>query len=142
MVGRRTKRPPKRIVPVPANIVQVPANIVPAVPGNQVVARHKRPHRFKSGTVAVREIRKLQHTTQLLFCKSSFQRCVRFRTQQVRGVNDLRYQLKAIEALQEAAEMYLIHLFEDALLCAIHAKRVTLMTKDLMLARRLRERLC
>lgn len=51
---------------------------------------------------------------------------------------DLRWQSSAILALQEAAEAYLVHLFEDSNLCAVHAKRVTLMVKDMQLARRLR----
>jgi histone H3 len=51
---------------------------------------------------------------------------------------DLRFQSKAIQALQEAAESYLVGLFEDINLCGIHAKRVTIMPKDLQLARRVR----
>lgn len=51
---------------------------------------------------------------------------------------DLSWQPAALEALQEAAEMYLVHLFEDSNLCAIHAKRVTLQPKDIQLARRIR----
>lgn len=50
----------------------------------------------------------------------------------------LRWQSSAIQALQEAAEAYLVHLFEDANLCAIHAKRVTVMQRDIQLARRIR----
>ena len=51
---------------------------------------------------------------------------------------ELRFQSVAILALQEAAEAYLIGLFEDAYLCSVHAKRVTLQTKDMVLARRIR----
>ena len=51
---------------------------------------------------------------------------------------DMRFQSAAIMALQEAAEAYLVTLFEDTLLCAIHAKRVTVMPKDMQLARRIR----
>lgn len=50
----------------------------------------------------------------------------------------LRWQSTAIQALQEAAEAYLVHLFEDTNLLAIHAKRVTIMQKDIQLARRIR----
>ncbi|KAL0262407.1 centromeric DNA-binding histone H3-like protein cse4 [Diplodia seriata] len=50
----------------------------------------------------------------------------------------LRWQSQAIQALQEAAEAFLVHLFEDTNLCAIHAKRVTIMQKDIQLARRIR----
>jgi len=52
--------------------------------------------------------------------------------------NDLRFQSTAILALQEATEAYLVGLFEDTNLCAIHAKRVTIMPKDIQLARRIR----
>lgn len=52
--------------------------------------------------------------------------------------SDIRFQSQAILALQEAAEAYLVGLFEDTNLCAIHARRVTIMTKDLHLARRIR----
>ena len=51
---------------------------------------------------------------------------------------DLRFQTPAILALQEAAEAYLVGLFEDSNLCAIHAKRVTVMPRDIQLARRIR----
>ena len=51
---------------------------------------------------------------------------------------DLRFQGSAVLALQEAAEAYLVGLFEDTNLCAIHAKRVTIMPKDIQLARRIR----
>lgn len=54
------------------------------------------------------------------------------------GDEGLRFQSVAILALQEAAEAYLVHLFEDTNLCAIHAKRVTIMQKDIQLARRIR----
>ena len=52
--------------------------------------------------------------------------------------SDLRVQSTALLALQEASEAYLVYLFEDTNLCAIHAKRVTIMPKDMQLARRLR----
>ena len=52
--------------------------------------------------------------------------------------NELRFQSSAILALQEATEAYLVSLFEDTNLCAIHAKRVTIMPKDIQLARRIR----
>lgn len=52
--------------------------------------------------------------------------------------SDLKFQAQAVLALQEAAEAYLVGLFEDTNLCAIHAKRVTIMPKDMQLARRIR----
>mgnify|MGYP001559138690 CR=1 FL=1 len=96
----------------------------------------KKPHRFRPGTVALREIRKYQRSTDLLIRKLPFQRLIREIAQSQRG--DMRFQSHALLALQEAAEAYLVGLFEDANLCAIHAKRVTIFPKDIALARRIR----
>lgn len=96
----------------------------------------KKPHRYRPGTVALREVRKLQKTTDLLIRKVPFQRLVREITQEFR--TDIRFQSQALGALQEATEAYLVGLFEDCNLCAIHAKRVTIMPKDIQLARRIR----
>ena len=96
----------------------------------------KKPHRYRPGTVALREIRRYQKATDLLIRKAPFQRLVREIAQSFKS--DLRFQSTAVLALQEAAEAYLIGLFEDTNLCAIHAKRVTIMPKDLQLARRIR----
>ena len=96
----------------------------------------KKPHRFRPGTVALREIRKYQKSTELLIRKLPFQRLVREVAQEFK--QDLRFQSHAIMALQEASEAYLTSLFEDTNLCAIHAKRVTIFPKDIQLARRIR----
>ena len=117
----------------------------------------KKPHRYKPGTVALREIRRYQKSTELLIRKLPFQRLVREIAQDFK--TDLRFQSAAIGALQvricligfilrvliafvcdsqEASEAYLVALFEDTNLCAIHAKRVTIMPKDIQLARRIR----
>ena len=96
----------------------------------------KKPHRFRPGTVALREIRKFQKSTELLLRKLPFQRLVREIAQEYKS--DLRFQSQAVLALQEAAEAYMVGLFEDTNLCAIHAKRVTIMPKDIQLARRIR----
>nr|5Z23_A Chain A, Histone H3.1,Histone H3-like centromeric protein A,Histone H3.1 [Homo sapiens]5Z23_E Chain E, Histone H3.1,Histone H3-like centromeric protein A,Histone H3.1 [Homo sapiens] len=98
----------------------------------------KKPHRYRPGTVALREIRRYQKSTELLIRKLPFQRlvreiCVKF----TRGV-DFNWQAQALLALQEAAEAFLVHLFEDAYLLTLHAKRVTIMPKDIQLARRIR----
>ena len=95
----------------------------------------KKAHRYHPGTVALREIRKYQKSTDLLIRTAPFQRFVKEILQDYRA--DLRYQSTALLALQEAAEAYLVGLFEDTLLCAIHAKRVTIMPKDMQLARRI-----
>ena len=96
----------------------------------------KKPKRFRPGTVALREIRRYQKSTELLIRKLPFNRLVREVAQDFK--TDLRFQSAAIKALQEAAEAYLVTLFEDTNLCAIHAKRVTISPKDMQLARRIR----
>jgi histone H3 len=96
----------------------------------------KKPHRYRPGTVALREIRKFQKSTELLIRKLPFQRLVREIATEYKS--DLRFQSQAVLALQEASEAYLVGLFEDTNLCAIHAKRVTIMPKDIQLARRIR----
>lgn len=131
----------------------------------------KRPHRYRPGTVALREIRRYQKSTDLLIRKLPFQRLVREIAQDFK--TDLRFQQSAIGALQEAAEAYLVGLFEDTNLwyvfffilsivviffiiiiiiltrilfylfySAIHARRVTIMIKDIQLARRIRGERC
>ena len=77
-----------------------------------------------------------QKSTELLIRKLPFQRLVREIAQDFK--TDLRFQSSAVMALQEASEAYLVGLFEDTNLCAIHAKRVTIMPKDIQLARRIR----
>ncbi len=99
-------------------------------------AQINRKHRYRPGTVALREIRKYQKSTELLLRKLPFQRLVREIAQNIKI--DLKFQSNAILALQESAESYLVRLFEDTNLCAIHAKRSTIMPKDLLLARRIR----
>ena len=96
---------------------------------------HKR-RRFRPGTVAMREIRRYQSSTALLIRRLPFQRLVREITSSI--VPDRWFQSSALAALQEASEAYLVGLFEDTNLCAIHAKRVTIMPKDMQLARRIR----
>ncbi|KAB2021648.1 hypothetical protein ERO13_D07G143700v2 [Gossypium hirsutum] len=105
-------------------------------PGTPTPGKLKRPHRFRAGTRALQEIRKYQKTSNLLVPAASFIREVRAIS--YRFAPDIsRWQAEALVAIQEAAEDFLIQLFGDAMLCAIHAKRVTLMKKDIQLARRL-----
>ena len=96
----------------------------------------KAARRYRPGTVAMREIRRYQKSTDLLLKKAPFQRLVREVAQDFK--TDLRFQSSAVMALQEASEAYLVGLFEDTNLCAIHARRVTIMPKDMQLARRIR----
>ena len=95
----------------------------------------KKPHRYQPGTVALREIRRYQKSTDLLIRKLPFSRLVREISQKGKVA---RFQSTAILALQEASEAYLVGLAEDTNLCAIHARRVTIMPKDIQLARHIR----
>ncbi|KAB7505000.1 histone H3-like centromeric protein hH3v [Armadillidium nasatum] len=90
-------------------------------PSNRNVATPRKPRRYRPGTRALQEIRRFQKTTDLLIQKAPFSRVV-----------------LALEALQEAAEAFLVSLFEEANLCSLHAKRVTLFRSDMTLARRIR----
>ena len=103
----------------------------------QSTSSTKKHKKYRPGTVALREIRRFQKSTSLLIKKLPFQRLVH---QIARTIcdKDFRFQSAALGAIQEAAEYYLVGLFEDTNLCAIHAKRVTVMPKDLQLAHRLR----
>ena len=98
--------------------------------------RRIKPHRYRAGTVALKDIRHYQGSTALLIRRLPFQRLVREIAQDFK--TDLRFQSAAIMCLQEASEAYLVKLFDDANLCAIHAGRVTIMPKDILLARRIR----
>lgn len=102
-----------------------PAGKVPrkvAMPANI-----KKPHRFRPGTVALREIRRYQKSTELLIRKAPFERVVREVLQEIK--TGVRIQREATVAVHEAAEAYLIGLLSDSQLCAIHAKRCTLLVK-------------
>ena len=97
--------------------------------GNLLTGGLKRPMRYRPGTVALREIRRYQKSTELLIRKLPFNRLVREIAQDFK--TNLRFKPQAMGALQDAAEAYLVGLFEDTNLCAIHAKRVTIMPKDI-----------
>ncbi|KAK0519525.1 histone H3.3C [Tilletia horrida] len=96
----------------------------------------KKPHRYRPGTVALREIRRYQHTTHFLIRRMPFARLVREISQDRHW--GIRFQRSALEALQIASEDYLVQLFEHTNLGAIHAKRVTIRKEDMLLARRIR----
>ena len=91
--------------------------------------------RYRPGTVALREIKRYQKSTELLIHKLPFQRLVREIAQDFK--TNLRFQSSAVMALQQASKAYLVGLFEERNLCAIHAKKVTVMPKDIELARRI-----
>ena len=110
---------------------KTPRQLARAREGTKEVQRQRR---FRPGTIALREIKKYQKYTRLLIQRLPFQRIVR----EVVVDQQTRFQSAALLALQEAAEAFLVGLFEDANLCAIHAKRVTIMRKDMQLAIRIR----
>ena len=97
----------------------------------------KKPHRYRPGTVALREIRRYQKTFDLCIRKLPFQRVTREFVTDIQK-SELRMQGSSVLALQEASEAHAVGTFEDANLCAIHGKRVTVMDKDFRLARRIR----
>ena len=103
----------------------------------------KKCYRYRPGTVALKQIRQYQKSTELLIRKLPFQRLVREIASDSEVIKSplcgkVRFQSAAVMALQEAAEAYLVGLFEDTNLCTIHARRVTIMPKDIQLARRIR----
>jgi histone H3 len=137
----RTKQTARKSTGGPGGKLKKPtkkkATKAPISTGGIVV---KKPHRFRPGTVALREIRRYQKSTELLIRRQPFNRLVREIAQDYITPNGAgeRFQASAVLALQEASEAYLTALFEDTNLCAIHAKRQTIMPKDIQLARRIR----
>lgn len=102
-------------------------------PASGYVKEH---HRYRSGEAALREIRKQQTSDELSVPKLPFQRLVREIAQDFKP--ESRYQISALSALQEATESYLVGMYEDTNLCANHDSRVTIMPKDIQLARHIR----
>ena len=102
----------------------------------------KKPHRYRPGTVALREIHRYQKSTNLMIPKMPYVKLLREITQdqckQPKDGNDYRWQGAAILATQTAAEDYLTVQLEDANVCALHSKRVTVMPKDIQLVRRIK----
>ena len=98
--------------------------------------RKRKARRYRPGTVALREIRRYQKSSELLIRRMPFQRLVR----EIAQVHNpyLRFQSGVILALQESTEAYLVGLLEDSNLGAIHAKRVTIMPKDMQLVQLIR----
>ena len=136
---------PNPIAKPPA--VQTTNPHAPIGPGPKPAAKAKAaaaatgPHRLKAGTVALREILKFQKSTDLLLNRTRFRRLVREVNQTASDRSYFhRYQTQSLVAIQEAAEAYMVAVMEDTNLCAIHAKRVTIMPKDMQLARRIHER--
>jgi histone H3 len=109
-------------------------------PNKKIIKRaegEKRPHRFRAGTVALREIKRYQKSGDMLLRKQPFQRLVRSIAQEFSP--NIRFQASAILALQEAAEGHLIDILADSNICAIHARRVGITDKDLQVASKIRK---
>ena len=127
----RTKR-----VPAEAATQQDTRQTAQKAPKKIAAQKAAEKKRYRPGILALREIKKYQKSTEMLIPKAPFTRLVR----EV-GLNekkDIRFQKQAIEALHQSSEAYILGLFEDTNLCAIHAKRVTIMPKDMQLARIIR----
>ncbi|KAK9143954.1 hypothetical protein Syun_013354 [Stephania yunnanensis] len=128
-VATKSVRPPRRnfrtSVAGAASTPTGTSNASAASPSTSRPQKARKPHRFRPGTVALREIRHFQRTFKLLIPAAPFIRVVK----EITGSFSLsvsRWTAEALVAIQEAAEDYLVQIFEDAMLCAIHAKRVTL----------------
>jgi histone H3 len=127
----RTKR-----VPAEAATQQDTRQTAQKAPKKIAAQKAAEKKKYRPGRLALREIKQYQKTTEMLIPKAPFTRLVK-----ELGLNekkDIRFQKQAIEALHESSEAYIVGLFEDTNLCAIHAKRVTIMPKDMQLARRIR----
>jgi histone H3/H4 len=134
-VGRIANKTPRK---KPANLKAANRKFAtrktPVVPA---IAIPKRPHRFRPGTVALREIRKYQRSTGLLIPRAPFRRLCREISGNTPQHFD-RWTPNALESIQEAAEAFLVGFFEDAVCCAIHRKCITVIPKDFNLVKRLR----
>ena len=104
----------------------------------------KKPHHYCPGTVAIRKIRRYQKSTDLLIRKVPFQRLAREVLQDLNKPGSYpcftaeRFQVTSLLAIQESVEAFIVGLFEDVNLCAIHERRVTIMPKDMQLALRIK----
>lgn len=134
MARSQQKSTPSRRKPVGVKSPKAPVD--PAASNVVATVKPKKPYRYRPGTQALREIRRYQKTTCFLIRTRPFQRVVREVTQDYK--DNARFQPAAMDALQEATEAYMVELFEDANLCAIHAKRTTVTDRDMVLALRIR----
>ena len=99
----------------------------------------RKPHRYRPGTVALRQIRRYQKSHKLLISKGEFEKCVGSIVYKSYPHN-VKFQQSAINVLQEGVESYLVSLFEDSNLCAIHNRRVNICPKDIQIAMHIRKK--
>ena len=148
-IGRDVQQPRKDITQVSRKGGKQPRKFLVSRllrKGMKATGGIKKPHRYRPSLVALREIRRYQLSTENLIKRTPFQRLIREISQEYRiqpngpGTPSVqvRFQSTAIAALQEAAENYIVGLFEDVNLLAIHARQVTIMPRDIRLALRIR----
>jgi histone H3 len=135
-IARKQPTPRKLLTPGSARAAQ-PSSSSSSGAGAAAGGGAAPKRRYRPGEKALREIRFYQKNTDLLIRRLPFARLVR-EVQTYFFRKEYRWQAEAMLALQEAAEAHLVGLFEDANLCTIHAKRVTVMPRDIQLARRIR----
>lgn len=132
--GGKTPHPSLASKTVPGKAPRRDLSVKAAHKSNPGAGGIKKKHRYHPGTVALREIRRFQKSTDNLIRKAPFQRLVREIAQEAKV--DTRFQKSALEALQEAAEAYIVDLLDEANKCALHAGRVGVQPKDLRFAKR------
>merc|ERR1712226_1254857 len=93
-------------------------------------------HPYQAGTLILREIQKYQLSTDSLICKRTFMRIIKEIGRRISG-EPIRFTTESLFALQEATEDFIVRMFENCNLCAIHGRRVTILPKDLYLTRRI-----
>jgi histone H3 len=135
----RTKQTARKTTGGKAPRKQLSAKSARKTAGATPTGSAKKP-RYKPGSVALKEIRRYQKSTDFLIRKLPFQRTCRSIIRENNNVSDIRFQGPALASIQEALESYLVGLFEDAMLCASHAKRVTVLPRDIALVNKLRSR--
>ena len=128
--------PAERARPVQPQLIRRAPRKAPRKDLRRVSRPTRKPTLFRPGPGVLRQIRHFQSRCELLIRKAPFMRLVRELMEARSG--GLRIQSAALQALQEAAEQYLVSLFDCANLCCLHARRVTLMPRDIQLARRIR----
>ena len=108
------------------------------VPYKKPKGKIRKTRRFRPGTIALRQIKRYQKSTELLIRKLPFQRLVREITYEMRD-NSWRFRPQALLAIQEASENFLVNMFDQCNHIAIHGKRTTLLVKDIKLWGRLHD---
>ena len=127
-VAREGGRPPRKSLKT-RKVLQVVTKL------SRVGKIQKNAQRFRSGTKGLMEIQRFQRSTELLVPKMLFLQLVKKILQKERPW--LKIQASAVLALNEGVEAYLLHFFEDSNMCAIHTKFITIMPKDMQLARQI-----